>query len=777
MRRALGVFVLVIGVLAILSSAVLTAHAQIDENRAKNSAARTTVTLNRLIKDSGLSDDTSSDGSESDVYAEAYGETNDEPSGGTARPAPPPPVKLDGRTYVGILRIPALSLELPISDNYSEALLKDSPCRYSGDLSGGMTIGAHNYNAHFGNIVNLAYGAEVIITDSKGAEHKYIVRLIEILPEEDIDGKINSPYDLTLFTCTKNRVERVAVRCEKISTVAPNVTVAAPVSAISAPKAPKFRLNYRNETVKVKSGFFYSLDGGDNFHEVTEGRGTSLDVSENITQGVTIQIYRAAGKKRAASLVQTIVPIPRAELESGALDTQNGRVRSDKRYEAYNPVTGKWGRLPKISGDAEIDIRLKNSTRSVDGIITGTAASLPGKLVVTFGEFKPRRTGVTSAEINPRAVTDGNVGAPDVNVTIIGRHAYFSTDSHIIADGVNYTSNSMLYEQARRVSENIITFTPSARIQPVVVGPSVMYRRGITLREAVFAAEEQGYEVYGGVNASFFEVGSRTPIGLQIRDGVLTAMNPQKLPAVGFFADGSVMVGEPDVTVSVSSRGGSVEVDRLNKIREEDLIFLYTPDFDENTRITQDGVQVVLKVSGSLSIGSTVTGTVSRILHGNTPHTVAADEMVLSASTQREIDALAFLTVNSSVALTVSCSDGKWNEVVYAAGGLNRLVVDGESQSHTGSERAPRTAIGVTAEGEVILYTVDGRQSDHSVGLTLGELADRMLELGCETAFNLDGGGSTAMFIRLPGEDTASLVNRPSDGSLRRCADFILLCG
>jgi len=154
---------------------------------------------------------------------------------------------------------------------------------------------------------------------------------------------------------------------------------------------------------------------------------------------------------------------------------------------------------------------------------------------------------------------------------------------------------------------------------------------------------------------------------------------------------------------------------------------------------------------------------------------MADDEMVLSANTQREMDALAFLTVNSRVTLTVSCSDERWNDVVYAASGLNRLVTDGQSQSHTSTERAPRTAIGVTADGDVILYTVDGRQSNHSVGLTLGELADRMLELGCETAFNLDGGGSTAMFVRLPSEDAASLVNRPSDGSLRRCADFILL--
>jgi hypothetical protein len=73
---------------------------------------------------------------------------------------------------------------------------------------------------------------------------------------------------------------------------------------------------------------------------------------------------------------------------------------------------------------------------------------------------------------------------------------------------------------------------------------------------------------------------------------------------------------------------------------------------------------------------------------------------------------------------------------------------------------APRTAIGYTAQGEIIHLVVDGRQV-HSRGVGLQTLAEIMLGLGCSDALNLDGGGSSCIFM---GD---SLLNKPSDGSTR----------
>lgn len=78
----------------------------------------------------------------------------------------------------------------------------------------------------------------------------------------------------------------------------------------------------------------------------------------------------------------------------------------------------------------------------------------------------------------------------------------------------------------------------------------------------------------------------------------------------------------------------------------------------------------------------------------------------------------------------------------------------------TASQRQPRTAAGISRDGRtVILVVADGRQS-HSHGLTLYQLARLLVELGAERAINLDGGGSSAMYV----ERAGGIVSSPSRG-------------
>ena len=77
--------------------------------------------------------------------------------------------------------------------------------------------------------------------------------------------------------------------------------------------------------------------------------------------------------------------------------------------------------------------------------------------------------------------------------------------------------------------------------------------------------------------------------------------------------------------------------------------------------------------------------------------------------------------------------------------------------------RHPRTAVGKAGRKKVILLTADGR-SDQAAGLTLHQLAGLMLYLRCSEALNLDGGGSSTMWIR--GKPFGGVVNMPSDNKL-----------
>ena len=75
--------------------------------------------------------------------------------------------------------------------------------------------------------------------------------------------------------------------------------------------------------------------------------------------------------------------------------------------------------------------------------------------------------------------------------------------------------------------------------------------------------------------------------------------------------------------------------------------------------------------------------------------------------------------------------------------------------------RHNRTAIGLKPDGTIILVVADGRSKQNADGLSLPELTHVMRWLGCRDAANLDGGGSSTMYIR--NGSTNGIVNHPSD--------------
>ena len=69
----------------------------------------------------------------------------------------------------------------------------------------------------------------------------------------------------------------------------------------------------------------------------------------------------------------------------------------------------------------------------------------------------------------------------------------------------------------------------------------------------------------------------------------------------------------------------------------------------------------------------------------------------------------------------------------------------------------PRSAAAVTKDGRVLLVTVDGRAKGNAIGMSIPELAHLIKTLGGNTALNLDGGGSTTLYL------DGNILNHPSD--------------
>ena len=125
-----------------------------------------------------------------------------------------PIVEIDGERYIGFLTIQDLELELPVMEDWDYDKLKIAPCRFSGTLlERNLTIAAHNYQRHFGRLMNLSLGAEVLFTDVKGETTRFTVAELEVLQPNDIERMTAGDYDLTLFTCTYGGATRFAVRC------------------------------------------------------------------------------------------------------------------------------------------------------------------------------------------------------------------------------------------------------------------------------------------------------------------------------------------------------------------------------------------------------------------------------------------------------------------------------------------------------------------------------------------------------------------------------------
>lgn len=125
-------------------------------------------------------------------------------------------------------------------------------------------------------------------------------------------------------------------------------------------------------------------------------------------------------------------------------------------------------------------------------------------------------------------------------------------------------------------------------------------------------------------------------------------------------------------------------------------------------------------------------------------------------------------------------ADGVWNTVSFGPAlvedssivpGINSVQVDTNFGNHSIQGNQPRTGIGIISSNHFVFVVADGRNPGYSKGVTMSEFAQIFKALGCTTAYNLDGGGSSDMYFM------GKVINSPSNkgGQERGTSDILYI--
>ena len=206
---------------------------------------------------------------------------------------------------------------------------------------------------------------------------------------------------------------------------------------------------------------------------------------------------------------------------------------------------------------------------------------------------------------------------------------------------------------------------------------------------------------------------------------------------------------ENDTTIYVAD----IQIDSPQLLKTALSRISYGRNVTASTSETASGVNAILAINGD-NYGSREKGYVIRngVLYRSTASRGQEDLVIYSDGS--------FEVISESEISAQELIDNGAIQVFSFGPGLiedGEIVVDEDDEVDRAKASNPRTAIGILDENHYVFVVSDGRSSE-SEGLTLMELAVFMQSLGVQTAYNLDGGGSSTMVF------LGEVINQPTSG-------------
>ena len=310
-----------------------------------------------------------------------------------------------------------------------------------------------------------------------------------------------------------------------------------------------------------------------------------------------------------------------------------------------------------------------------------------------------------------------------------------------VQDGVKHIKLTNYYN-GRPVRVNIVEadlkVASNIQIQPVLSNSAnLQSRRSIS-------SMAKNNNIIAAVNGTYFKPQTGVPLGTLMIDGKVYTGPVYDRVALGIFEDG-FDVARVQLNASIEGSGVKVKVDNINQPRMlSTYVLVYTPEWGKYSPYAPKYGMSLRVADGKITKASA------------NPLVIPENGYVISGPKKL----LQPLLKDKEVKLDIKTIP-EWKNVKHIISGGPYLVRDGEVFVDMTAQklgaiggRNPRTAIGYTSDHNFILVTADGREGS-SIGMTLMELANFMKSLGCIGAINLDGGGSTVMFVN------GSVVNKP----------------
>lgn len=351
--------------------------------------------------------------------------------------------------------------------------------------------------------------------------------------------------------------------------------------------------------------------------------------------------------------------------------------------------------------------------------------------------------------------------------------------SEKIAEGIYYDHYTSIPDYTDPISVHVVSINPN------YISMQLVTAHGARKRVSEFAAEHDPIIAFNAghyidtFNYSNYKKEWDFPSYTLKKNGAWLSDTATILSTLGWSSNNKTTFGRIRLNSFLKSSSYSFPITRINKPRFSKDAILYTPDFKQTTLTDNSGTEIIIE-----------NDVITHIYKNKGNTIIPKNGYVYSCGDESDVDISKFIIGETiSVKNTIECDkeyDQEWNSCNYAVSAVPLMIYNGSIITDFKSDlcfgelyfyaRHNRTAFGIKEDGTFIVVVLDGK-SEKSYGMTIPELASFMKQQGCNYAINLDGGGSSTLYVKGKGIVNYPIGNHPDDtkGIERPLRDAIVI--